>query len=120
MILGGKMKGKSHELINFFILFLIIPVLYYLNVDSILFFSFGWVIGTLYLSPDLDADYSRSLYRMGSLKYLFRFTTRHRGILHNPVFWGFLFLILVFLRHAWMGAGLFGAALVHIMVDKKN
>lgn len=114
------MKGVSHELINFFILFLLIPVLYYLDVDSVLFFSFGWVIGTLYLSPDLDADYSRSLNRMGSLRYLFRFTTRHRGILHSPVFWGFLFLILVVLKHVWMGAGLFGAALVHIMVDKRN
>jgi len=114
------MKGKSHELINFSILFLLVPILYYLDVGGIPLFSFGWVIGTLYLSPDLDADYSRSLNRMGNLKYLFWFTTRHRGILHNPVFWSFLFLILVFLRHAWMGAGLFGAALVHIMVDKKN
>jgi uncharacterized metal-binding protein len=114
------MKGISHELINFFILFLLIPIFYYLDAGGIPLFSFGWAIGTLYLSPDLDADYSRSLNRMGNLKYLFRFTTRHRGILHNPVFWGFLFLILVFLKHAWFGAGLFGAALVHIMVDKRS
>jgi uncharacterized metal-binding protein len=114
------MKGMSHELINFVILFFLIPTLFFLNIQgpNITYFSFGWVIGTLYLSPDLDADYSRPLNRIGNLKYLFWFT-KHKGTLHNPVFWGCLFLILLFLGHAWMGAGLFGAALVHIMADKK-
>ncbi len=114
------MKGMSHELINFIILFFLIPTLFFLNIQgpNITYFSFGWVIGTLYLSPDLDADYSRPLNRIGNLKYLFWFT-KHKGTLHNPVFWGCLFLILLFLGHAWMGAGLFGAALVHIMADKK-
>lgn len=113
------MKGMSHELINFVILFLLIPIFFLFSIQghNTIYFSFGWVIGTLYLSPDLDADYSRPLNRIGNLKYLFWFT-RHRGTLHNPVLWGCLFLILAFLGHAWMGAGLFGAALVHIMADK--
>ena len=57
------MKGMSHELMNFVILFFLIPTLFFLNIQgpNITYFSFGWVIGTLYLSPDLDADYSRPL-----------------------------------------------------------
>jgi uncharacterized metal-binding protein len=113
------MKGISHELFNFVLLFFLIPTLLYFNIQvhNIMYFSFGWVIGTLYLSPDLDADYSRPLNRIGDLKYLFWFT-KHRGTLHNPIFWGCLFLISAFLGYAWTGAGLLGAALVHIMADK--
>jgi uncharacterized metal-binding protein len=113
------MKGLFHELFSFVLLILLILTLFYSNVQgyNITHFSIGWVIGTLYLSPDLDADYSRSLKRIGNLKYLFWFT-RHRGTLHNPFFWVCLFLVFANFGFRWLGTALAGTALVHIVTDK--
>jgi uncharacterized metal-binding protein len=113
------MKGKSHELFNTIILILLFLTLLYSNVRvySIILFSIGWVISTFYLSPDLDAGHSRSLKRIGKLKYLFYFT-KHRGTLHKPFFWASIFLIFAYFGFGWFGTGLTGAALVHIITDK--
>jgi uncharacterized metal-binding protein len=114
------MKGIYHELFSFVVLVLLILGLLYFNFQfySILQLTIGWVVGTLYLSPDLDADHSRSLKRIGSFKYLFMFT-RHRGVLHNPFFWVCLFLVFLHFGYGWLGTGLTGAALVHIVADRK-
>lgn len=113
------MKGKHHELFNTIILVLLILTLLYSNVQgfSIILFSIGWFISTFYLSPDLDAGRSRSLKRIGKLKYLFRFT-KHRGTLHKPFFWVCIFLVFAYFGFGWFGTGFTGAALVHIVTDK--
>jgi len=111
-------SGRIHELISIFALVLLIATLQFCKVPyNFPFLAGAWIFGTFYLSPDLDARYSRSKNRIGYFRYAFIFF-RHRGILHNPFFWIFIFLICLKLKQGWIGAGLSGQALVHIILDK--
>ncbi len=81
-------SGRVHEALNTVLLCIIIATLcfYKFVVQGVCEFALMWVIGTFYLSPDLDADYSRSKNRVGGFKRLFYFF-HHRGTLHNPYLW---------------------------------
>lgn len=106
---------KIHEPVS--LAFLLIA-LYILKVDlSILQLIGSWIFGTLILSPDLDADYSRPKNRIGVLRWLF-IPFKHRGILHNPVTWACILLICFHYGYTWVGIGLFCSAMIHIMLDK--
>ncbi len=63
------MKGINHDRLSIFVLCLLIPTFLYLHIsiyELTQVFLF-WIIGTLYLSPDLDARYSQSKLRIGPL-----------------------------------------------------
>jgi uncharacterized metal-binding protein len=106
---------KDHEIASLSILLL---ALYVLKVDNnILQLITSWLLGILILSPDLDADYSRPKNRIGVFKVLFS-NFRHRGIMHNPVFWSLILLGFYHYNYTWIGIGLFGSAMVHILIDK--
>jgi membrane-bound metal-dependent hydrolase YbcI (DUF457 family) len=68
------------------------------------------------LSPDLDARYSQSKLRIGLFRYLFIFT-KHRGFMHNPIFWMFICAIMGYFGYLGAGLGILGSGLVHIISD---
>lgn len=114
----SQMKGINHERMSIFVLCLLISIFLYFHISiyEIATFLLFWVIGTLYLSPDLDARYSRSKFRIGLFRYLFIFT-KHRGLMHNPIFWIFICAIMGELGYWSAGLGIFGSAMVHIISD---
>ena len=116
---GYMPSGRVHETLNIAALCIAIAILLFFKVihQGICEFTLMWIIGTFYISPDLDADYSRSKNRIGGFKYLFNFF-HHRGILHNSSFWFCLFLVFLFLEHGWIGVGLMGASMVNIILDR--
>ena len=109
--------GRIHEILSFGVLLVLVATLQHYNLTyNLLFLAGSWIAGTLYLSPDLDAHYSRSKNRIGYFHYVFVFF-KHRGILHNPVLWICIFLVCLQLKQGWIGVGLMGAAMVHIILD---
>jgi uncharacterized metal-binding protein len=108
---------KIHEPLSFISLLVIIAILQFYKVPFELIQLLGsWIFGTLYLSPDLDANYSMPKNRIGVLKYIF-VSFKHRGIMHSPLTWGFLCYVCFYFGYGWIGAGLLGAALSHIIID---
>ncbi|MDD2438836.1 MAG: DUF2227 family putative metal-binding protein [Methanosarcinaceae archaeon] len=98
--------GKTHNKINIIILFLILIGLHsplcsktlpleYLSPGSIALFAFSFLVGTYYLSPDLDIK-SDPFKRWGPFRYIwwpYQKLFGHRGMLHNPIL-GPLIIIL--------------------------
>ena len=112
------MKGINHDRVSIVVLCLLITIFFYFHIsiyELTQVFLF-WIIGTLYLSPDLDARYSRSKLRIGHFRYLFIFT-KHRGFMHNPIFWIFICAIMGYFGYWGAGLGILGAAMVHIISD---
>jgi uncharacterized metal-binding protein len=106
---------KDHEIWSLSVLLLALCAL---KVDiHILQLIASWLLGILILSPDLDAEYSRPKNRIGVLKVFFS-NFKHRGILHNPIFWSLILLGFYHYNYTWIGIGLFGSAIVHIIIDK--
>lgn len=99
-------NGKTHNKINIAVLFLTLIGLHsplfsttlpseYLSTASIAIFSFSFLFGTYYLSPDLDIK-SDPFKRWGPFRYIwwpYQKIFGHRGMLHNPIF-GPLIIIL--------------------------
>ena len=112
------MKGINHDRLSIFVLCLLTPTFRYLHIsiyELTQVFLF-WIIGTLYLSPDLDARYSQSKLRIGPFRYLFIFA-KHRGFMHNPIFWIFICAIMGYFGYLGAGLGILGSGLVHIISD---
>lgn len=110
-------KGIIHELFSFFVLLLSIAILQFYKVPhDPLLLTGSWIFGTLYLSPDLDARYSRAKNRIGVFKYLFIFA-KHRQSMHKPWFWSLIALGCLLAGQGWIGAGIAGAAGTHILLD---
>ncbi|MDD4496673.1 MAG: DUF2227 family putative metal-binding protein, partial [Methanosarcinaceae archaeon] len=99
-------NGKTHNKINIIVLFLILIGLHsplcsetlpleYLSTASITIFSFSFLFGTYYLSPDLDIK-SEPFKRWGPFRHIwwpYQKIFGHRGMLHNPLL-GPLIIIL--------------------------
>jgi|GEM_PF-1920196 uncharacterized metal-binding protein len=112
------MKGINHDRGYIFALCLLITIFLYFHIsiyELTQVFLF-WVIGTLYLSPDLDARYSRSKLRIGHFRYLFIFT-KHRGFMHNLIFGIFICVIMGYFGYWGARLGILGSAMVHIIFD---
>jgi len=108
---------KIHEPISFTALLAIIAILQFYRVQfEVIQLVGSWIFGTLYLSPDLDANYSMPLNRIGYLKYAFTFC-RHHGIMHSPYLWCLIFFLFGIAGHPFIGLGLFGSAIVHVGLD---
>lgn len=111
-------SGRIHEVVSVAALVTIIALLQFYKVSiELVPFVAAWLFGTFYLSPDLDATYSRPKNRVKGFKYLFIFT-HHRGIMHNPYLWCLIFFFCGIAGYPFIGLGLMGSAIIHIMVDK--
>ena len=77
--------GKSHDMLNM----LLLPVpLYFIPKEFYLPFTLGYIIGTFFLSPDLDLRHSKPSKRWGYLRALwipYQKKSKHRGISHIPI-----------------------------------
>ncbi len=93
------MKGKEHEIIN---ILLLPPVLTIIPAEGTFPFSIGYIIGTFFISPDIDIPHSRSSKRWNILKifwYPLWMVVGHRGVLHIPIVGTFvklIYLLLIF------------------------
>ena len=99
------MNGKNHELLSItsLIIFLSLMGLNWLfNSSSILFIAL-WLIGTYYITCDLDTK-SRSRKRLGILGWAIDTIFGHRGTLHNVWFWAFIGIIgYLSIGFSWIG-----------------
>ena len=76
---------RTHEIFNVAIL---VPALIFLPEDAKVPFGVGYLIGTFFLSPDIDLHYSKPSQRWKLLRYIwlpFWIFSKHRGITHVPV-----------------------------------
>ena len=113
----NKMKGINHERLSFLILLFFLIVLFHFNIKFNIFqLVLFWMLQTLYVNCDLDARHSRSKNRIGYFKYLFYFT-KHRGVMHNPALWMFIFIGSWHIGYMWCGTGLLFSAMIHIFSD---
>jgi len=85
--------GKTHDFINL----LLMPIpLYFTPKEFYLPFVLGYLIGTFFLSPDLDLRHSRPSKRWKKLKFLwlpYHKKAKHRGVSHIPVVGTFVRLL---------------------------
>jgi len=83
---------KTHQYINYITLIIISIILYYFHQINYLFpvFIIGYIIGTNYITPDLDVNSKPSNYK---LWYIYKKFSKHRGKTHS-LFYGFLLPIL--------------------------
>ena len=107
---------KIHEPFGIMSMLVFIAILQFYKVNfNIIQLVGSWNFAVLYLS-DLDANYSRSLSRIGILKCLFA-PFHHRGILHDPRLWSLICIIAMMEGYNWIGIGILGASLSHITLD---
>lgn len=77
--------GRSHDFIN---LLLLPPFLYFVPREHFFTFGAGYLIGTFFLSPDLDLRHSKPSKRWKALRVVwkpYQKLSRHRGISHLPL-----------------------------------
>lgn len=76
---------RTHTSINYLLILFLSLYLYYTNQFDIiifLFFLFGFIIGTDYITPDCDTK-SKPYSRLFFLWYPYRKNSKHRGISHT-------------------------------------
>lgn len=86
-----------------------------------------WILGmfhTVYMSPDVDHPNSQPTKNMGFIGKITSRTFKHRGLLHNPLFWTAVYLALgIYIRNtygyeAWWFSGGLIAIYTHVALDK--
>ncbi|WP_457600287.1 DUF2227 family putative metal-binding protein [Hydrogenivirga sp.] len=85
--------GRTHDLIN---LIALPGFLYFLPRELYAPFGIGYVVGTFFLSPDVDLTNSRPTRRWGFLRCIwapYQSLSRHRGVSHIPVIGSLLRLL---------------------------
>jgi len=79
-------KDSTHRIINYLLLSVFIVANFYFKVTSnfteIIVFMIAYVIGSEYLSPDIDTN-SGPARRLGILSYPIRKLSKHRGWGHS-------------------------------------
>lgn len=112
------MNGKNHFTFSLYTAIILFLALWYYNnysgiqIERCGFWFFSVV---LYLNPDSDTP-SKPSNNLGIFKYLF-LPLKHRGISHNPFFWGCVGLVFGYLGFVPEAIGLFGSAMSHIVMD---
>ncbi|HIQ31286.1 MAG TPA: hypothetical protein EYH49_03880 [Aquifex aeolicus] len=100
--------GKTHDIVNIAAL----PVfLYFLPKEFFVPFGAGYILGTFFLSPDLDLPSSRPTKRWKLLRCLwfpYQLLSKHRGVSHMPLIGSLFRLIyllgtLLFLYFVFLG-----------------
>ncbi len=83
-------SGRVHETVNLLVL---PPTLYWLpETLTKVPFAAGYLVGTFWLTPDLDLTTSRPARRWGLLRFLwlpYAWLFRHRGLSHRPLLGAF-------------------------------
>lgn len=83
------MDGYKHTALNFAVFApLAAAGLLYGQAESVLTFGAGFVIGTLFITPDLDLRYNDAARRWRGLKWVwapYHRLSRHRGMSHTYV-----------------------------------
>lgn len=84
-------KGKSHDKFNLYLgaFFTGSIVGLFIGINEAGPFMAGWVIGTLFLSPDLDIGPKKRAGILGTALYPYSLLFKHRGISHHFL-WGTL------------------------------
>lgn len=102
--------GKSHDMVNL----LLLPLsLYFIPKEFYLPFSLGYIVGTFFLSPDIDLKHSKPSKRWKYLKVLwlpYQKRSKHRGTSHIPIvgtFMRLIYLNLVVLFFYFVLVGIF-------------
>lgn len=124
-------SGTVHEVVNLAILLYIgLSDILPLDTTTYAIFMVTGILGTFYLSPDLDSSTSKPRTRWGILGHTWSIFS-HRGILHNPIFAPILLTIPILPviiatyvqfpeRHVYTGAILSANLIqceIHIMLD---
>ena len=100
--------GKTHDLVNLIAL----PVFFYfIPKELYLPFGAGYIVGTFFLSPDIDLPNSKPTKRWSFLRCIwlpYQTFSAHRGISHIPVIGSllrlvYLVLLVVFLYFVLLG-----------------
>ncbi|MFN3870061.1 MAG: DUF2227 family putative metal-binding protein [Aquificaceae bacterium] len=92
--------GRIHDFVNLTLLPL---CLYYTPKEFYIPFTFGYLFGTFFLSPDLDLPKSKPSKRWKKLRFVWRpyqKLSKHRGVSHLPILGTALrlsYLLLLFL-----------------------
>ncbi len=107
--------GRTHEKINIFILFLLLPLLFNWFKDWLLTALCGlfYLIGTFYLSPDLDMENTLPFRRWGKLRFIWYIYSKiipHRSSLSHS------FLIGTIFRLIWLSGSIFFLGFVVALV----
>lgn len=135
-------SDTTHQIVNYILLsFLLVCNYYYnieLNISNVLFFMLSYIIGTHYLTPDLDIR-SKPSKRLWLFSYPLRKLFKHRGIQHNIVvgwliriiYVSIIVMIILYVLKInfnisqinykilfFMLLGLFLSNLIHIILDK--
>ena len=85
-----------------------------------------WIMGyfnTIYASPDIDHKKSKPTQHMGAVGWITSRTFKHRGLLHNPVFWTLLYAFIGYYIYneyayeAWLLVGGLVAVYTHLLLD---
>ncbi len=116
------MNGDHHELVNYLLLppvviliIFISPIFGHITITQVLMFSILWITGTRYITPDLDTK-SKSRKRLGVIGWIIDMMFHHRGMLHNPIFWGIIWILGVYFT-GWWFTGLIVPQFIHIVTD---
>jgi len=89
--------GRTHDLVN---LIALPGFLYFLPKELYIPFGAGYIVGTFFLSPDVDLPNSRPSRRWSFLRCLwfpYQSITQHRGVSHVPVIGSLLRLLYLVL-----------------------
>ncbi len=135
-------SGRVHEAVN---LLALPPTLFVLPDQlSKVTFAAGYLVGTFWLTPDLDLTRSRPAHRWGLLRLLwlpYAWLFPHRGLSHRPFLgaltrllylaalsglvlwaldrWGYHWQFRFSLSHGWLSffSGLLLADFLHLLLD---
>lgn len=85
-----------------------------------------WIVGyfnTVYASPDIDHKKSKPTQNLGAAGWVTSRTFKHRGLLHNPLFWTLLYAFIGYYIYneyayeAWFLTGGLVAIYTHLLLD---
>ena len=111
------MKGINHERLSFLLLLPVTYLLGYQRLDQFLsaLFVLLWIIGTLYITCDLDTA-SRSRKRLWVIGWIIDKLFKHRGYLHSPLLWAGIGIVGYYFC-SWPFLGLIVPQYLHILSD---
>jgi len=112
------MNGKHHFKISLYTAMITFFLLWHYRHYTLIPLErcgFWFFMVVLYLNPDSDTP-SKISNNLGIFKYIF-LPLKHRGMSHNPIFWGVLGLIFGYIGLVPEAIGLFTAAMSHIGMD---
>ena len=112
------MNGKNHFKVSLYSAIILFFLLWYYRHYTLIPLErcgFWFFMVVLYLNPDSDTK-SKISNNLGIFQYIF-LPLKHRGLSHNPLFWGCLALIFWYAGLVPEAIGLFTAAMSHIGMD---